>query len=343
MKKTVRAGAVVLCLLIAAFPQIAAEAARGALSLCARVLVPSLFPFMVCSGILLGGGNASGFWGRMAAKVFGLSPRGGAAALLGFLSGYPAGAAVAANLFREGQITRGEAEKLLSFTNNPSPLFALGAVGMEMYQSRAVGYVLWGSALLASFCTGICMRFFWKSKETSGAAPHTQSGGNAVEKAVETVLTLCGFVVLFSVVTAFFEKGGVLILFSSFLQFLGMGENTAGFVSHALLDVSAATAYVGALPTVAALLSLGGVSVFLQTMLLVRKVGLSVKSYFAGKLLSGGLAAFFCSLFLTVFPGAAPVLAPAVSSFSSVQYFPSTLFLTAILWVFLRHGRKNPA
>ena len=45
------------------------------------------------------------------------------ALLLGLICGYPMGAKLTADLFREGKITKSEAQYLLTFCNNPGPVF----------------------------------------------------------------------------------------------------------------------------------------------------------------------------------------------------------------------------
>ena len=41
--------------------------------------------------------------------------------------------------FREGQITKEEAEKLLPICNNAGPLFVIGTIGISFFGDRAVG------------------------------------------------------------------------------------------------------------------------------------------------------------------------------------------------------------
>ena len=91
--------ALVLC------PDAAAQSARGGLKLCAEMLVPSLLPFFIVSGLLrlLG---LPGVLGRavepVTLRLFGLSGAGASAMLLGLTGGYPLGAAAIGDLTRDG-------------------------------------------------------------------------------------------------------------------------------------------------------------------------------------------------------------------------------------------------
>ena len=87
--------------LLIALPQAAADGVRSALTLCGRVILPSLFPFFVCSNLflLLGySARLSARFGGAAAKLLRLPPAAGSAFLLGLLGGYPAGAQAAGTL-----------------------------------------------------------------------------------------------------------------------------------------------------------------------------------------------------------------------------------------------------
>lgn len=53
--------------------------------------------------------------------------------IMGMASGYPTGAKIAARLREEKQVTQIEAERLVSFTNNSSPLFIFGAISAGFF------------------------------------------------------------------------------------------------------------------------------------------------------------------------------------------------------------------
>ncbi len=305
MKKLLGAGAAILAVLYAIEPACSMGAAAEALKMCGETLLPSLFPFFVCANMLIGSGMTAAF-GRVLQRpcqhLFGVGGVGASAVFLGFISGYPAGAAVTCRLFSGGSITRTEAQRLLAFTNNGGPLFVIGVIGMGVYGSTRTGYLLLAAQVLAALTTGLCMRFYGRG-ESIRRAGKRQGFGDPVTDAVRTLLSLCGFVVFCATVVAFMEKLGILSLLRRLLMGLGMGENTAMLLSRGVWEITAAARGGGAaLPAMAALLSFGGFSVFLQTLSLVRKAGLSIKSYAFGKLLSGGFAAFYCRILLIFFP-----------------------------------------
>ena len=87
-------------------------AASAALQLCGRSVIPSLFPFLAVSSLLISLGF--GTWlapslSGLMTSLFGLPGQAGSALVLGLVGGYPIGAQMADDLFRAGQLTRLEA------------------------------------------------------------------------------------------------------------------------------------------------------------------------------------------------------------------------------------------
>ena len=111
---------------ILVYPAEALKAAREGLNLWLNVMIPTLLPFLILTGILV----QTGLISRLLASfkkpwkiIFGSSPAGAYAVLVGMLCGYPMGAKTASDLYENGQITKKEAEYLLTFVNQPSPVF----------------------------------------------------------------------------------------------------------------------------------------------------------------------------------------------------------------------------
>ena len=91
------------------------QSAAEALSLCVRSVVPSLFPFLVISGLLVSmgiGELAAPYLAGFMGPLYRLPGCASSALLLGRVGGYPIGAKTAADLYREGLLSRDEAEQL---------------------------------------------------------------------------------------------------------------------------------------------------------------------------------------------------------------------------------------
>lgn len=125
-------------------PDVAIEYMGRGLSLCARTVIPSLFPFMVISELMVrsGAGESLGrLFSRPMRYLFGLSGAGCTAVVLGSLCGFPVGARTAVALYDRNAISRRECEHLLTFCNCPSSAFLVTAVGVSLFGNRRLGSV----------------------------------------------------------------------------------------------------------------------------------------------------------------------------------------------------------
>jgi sporulation integral membrane protein YlbJ len=147
---------------------------------------------------------------------------------MGYTSGFPMGAVLSRRLWEEKLITSQETERLVSFTNNSSPLFIIGAIGVGMLASPQFGYLLAVSHYAANLIVG----FIWgrMSSPTTALTNITpvqalhrlwqQLGqeeksignllGKAISSSVNNLLAIGGFVVLFSVMTRMFTVWGMM-------------------------------------------------------------------------------------------------------------------------------------
>lgn len=341
-------------------PQLCLEAARDSVELCLDVVIPSLFPFFICSGLFVALGGAY-YAGRLLSPVmrplFRVPGSGALAFVLGILSGYPVGAKCAVDLYRNGSCTKTEAERLLAFCNNSGPLFILGAVGVGMLHSPQAGRLLYLSHFLSALFTGVLFRFYGKEKRglrelpPSGAPQIKGIGaalGDVITSSVETMLKVCAFVVVFSVFAAILPKTPVHNWVYGFLEITGGIRNW--------IDTTGAST-TAELACVSLFLACSGLSVLLQVSSIVSPSGLSVKPYVLGKALQGVLSFGITMLLLRWFPlelsAFAPAYQPAVSVPSPWQMFLLALFLIvwcliailvlcAVVWIYERvAGRKQ--
>lgn len=131
----------VLCilflLLLLCFPELCVRGASDGLALWLFTLVPSFFPFLFLSNLMVSCGAAddvSRLCGRILRPLFRTSEPGAYILFMGFLCGYPMGAKLTAEFVRTERISREEGRMLLTFCNNPSPMFLLGFVLTDCMQ-----------------------------------------------------------------------------------------------------------------------------------------------------------------------------------------------------------------
>lgn len=268
------------------------DAAAQALSVCARLIVPSLFPFFVASTLL----NRLAFPQRLAAiarKGAGIS-----AFFIGICGGYPLGAAAVADMYKSGTLNRDEAETLLLFCNNSGPAFIVGAVGVGVFASVKLGLMLYSVHIFSALI--ICLFFGREALSRREACelypmPLSEALPEAVRSSVTAVLNVCGFVTTFTVLEALTNLPYAAAFLSSrtgfdsaFLQsFLcGILELGSGISSMSGLAPTSEN-----LALAAFMLGFGGLSVHCQTLAVIRAANLKGVLHFSGRLLSGSIAA----------------------------------------------------
>lgn len=284
-------------------PEVSISSAQKAIKLCLNVVIPSLFPFFAASSLFISLGYAS-YFSRYFSKImkpfFNVSGCGALPLILGIISGYPIGASTSVKLYKDGYISKTEAERLLAFTNNSGPLFVLGAIGCGMLSSNTYGLIIYISHIISALIVGIVFSFL---KEKTGntclrLTPAPERGikkigealSDAVSFSVDNILRVCGFIILFSVVCSFIPSGKFYPFIYSLLEITG-GINVLSSLPE---DIHIK------LPVISFFLSFSGISVLCQVCTSVLPAGLSIKPYITGKLLQG-IFSFFITRVLIVY------------------------------------------
>ncbi len=283
----------------------AIAASRYGLRLCGELIVPSLFPFFVLSGLLarLGLPAALGrLLARPAARLLHVSGAGATALLLGLTGGYPMGAAYVAQLIREGTVSKAEGERLLLFCNNSGPAFLVGAIGVGVFGSVSIGLRLYAVHALAAVLTGLLLRGKRSPSPSSvseaAALPFSEALTEAVRQAASSMLNVCGFVVCFAVFTGLLEANG---FYAALQPLLGRVPPLEEAALRALLCGffelgSGVGALRGLAPTTlhlalaAALAGWGGVSVLFQSLAVLGDTDIKGAPLLAGRLCSAGFS-----------------------------------------------------
>lgn len=172
--------------LMAVYPTETLHSSLRGLTIWWEVLFPALFPFFVISELLLGFGIVH-FFGKLLdplmRPLFRLPGIGGFVVAMGYISGYPVGARMTAQLWAQKLITRAEGERLVAFTTTSDPIFLIGAVSVGFFDNVAVAPILAASHYGGGLLVGFIMRFhdfydLTKKTEVSGNAAKTAAIAN---------------------------------------------------------------------------------------------------------------------------------------------------------------------
>lgn len=290
-----------LILLLLKNPTVATECVAKGLALCARAVIPALFPFMVLSELLIACGFGEFFGERLGkplSALFGISRESSAAIFLGFLCGFPVGAKMAVSLYDKGRITRRECERLLGFCNLPSIAFLVSTVGVSLYGSRAFGILLWLAAMTSACVVGILSRKKEATlKEASPCALPPLSVStftSAIASAITAMLSICAYILFFGTVLGCLAHtladlavpAWIRTLLYGFFE-LTSGIDAAASLSNRLLSVILSALAVG----------WSGLSIHCQLITLCDGRELSYRFYFFARLAE----ALICALLTLIF------------------------------------------
>ncbi|MGA9228359.1 MAG: sporulation integral membrane protein YlbJ, partial [Mesobacillus sp.] len=236
------------------FPQESFDASIRGLNMWWEIVFPSLLPFFIVSEMLIGFGVVR-FIGvllePLMRPLFKVPGVGGFVWAMGMASGYPAGAKLTARLRQEKQLTKIEAERLVSFTNSSNPLFIFGAVSVGFFYNVQLGIILALAHYLGNISVGLIMRFYGKNEESLDKEKESKLSirsafaalhrtriqdnrpigkllGDAVTSSIQTLLMIGGFIILFSVINKLLFHLHITAFLAHFIEIalgmLGMTE-----------------------------------------------------------------------------------------------------------------------
>jgi sporulation integral membrane protein YlbJ len=303
------------------------NAAISGFKLWYNILVPALLPFFIVSDLMVSSGVMTVLGLLLEPVMRPLFHLPGCASLvvvMGFTSGYPVGAILTRRLYDDKMLNLEEAEHLISFTNNSSPLFIIGAVGIGMLSAPAYGYLLLISLYAANLLVGVLTR---RRAAGNFSAPPASSVsihmlrqtwkrsrplniglimGAAVKNSIKNILTVAGFVIFFSVITDMFIRWGWVQHFAfvlhRFLSILKLSENMIQAWGSGLLEITLGTQIAAAcndhtilarLIIISLILAFGGFSVLAQIMSITANTPVRFRGYFKARLLQMILSGIF--------------------------------------------------
>ena len=309
--KQLLSGLPVLVLFLAMLfsPKAVFEGAESGLLLWFQVVFPTLFPFMLVSGLMLSGGGLaviSRIFGRLFSTLFATSPNGSFAVIAGFLCGYPMGAKVSADLVRSGRISRDEGAYLLSFCNNTSPIFIMNFIVWKTFDREELMIptllILIG---VPAFLSLFFRRFYLKGRKKFPDLSDKKKNN----------VKLLNFEMLDSCLADSFEsivKVGLYIIFFSILIALP-GKLSAGhpllagilpaleMTNGILMIHKAAPDLTVSYPLILGLTSFGGFCSAAQTKCMLKAASLPILPYIIQKLTAAAAASLLGIVYMHVF------------------------------------------
>ncbi len=259
-----------------------------------QIILPTLFPFIIITNLLIATDtlyDISRLASPVISPIFQTSPAGTFAVIAGFLCGYPMGAKVTGDLFRDGKISRNEAMYLLSFCNNTSPVFIMNYVVLKTLKNKELLLPSLCILFLAPFLTSFFFRRIYKMKtykkqtDIPNTIPRIRFHFDLIDHTImngfETITKVGGYIILFSVLIALLKDLPIVSPLWN-LIFLPSLEITNGIMMLA----SSGAAFPIIFPFTMALISFGGICSIAQTQCMIQGTRLPLLPYIAEKLIT---------------------------------------------------------
>jgi sporulation integral membrane protein YlbJ len=213
------------------------------------------------------------------------------------------GAKVVSELYTAGVICKGEAERLLPFCNNSGPLFIIGAIGSGMLKDTGLGIKLYLIHITSAILVGLFFKRYGEKNKIKNKisiksmvgrelratmGEKKQSFGKilseTVSSAVSTMMLICGFVVLFSVLSQCITPLIDVLMQNEQIKLFSNGifEITAG-ISRIAECVNMTLSFKMLL--ISFLTGFGGICVHLQVIGVTSGSGLNMGTYIIGKIM----------------------------------------------------------
>lgn len=320
-------------------------------------VLPALLPFFVCAKIMTRLG-VSKLIGRLLEPVmrpiFRVPGEASFVFAVSITSGYPIGTKLISEMRRQKIITKNEAERMLSFCSTSGPLFILGAVGVGMFGNTSLGWSILISHFLGAILNGLLFRFygtpghshpkrksftmvFKEAKEESrGSQPFIIFLGEAIFDSFKTLLLICGYIVLFSIIIALFEKYSLFVLFTK-IFFLENQQKLFSSLFQGFFEMTVGCSAVSQIQNISfiysslicsAIVSWGGLSTLAQALTFISQTDIHKGLYTVSKI-SHALCAFFCAFFI------APLMLKYQNAVSHVFNIPNTIISSSFSYKLL--------
>lgn len=183
------------------FPDVTASASKMAISLWLNAVVPTLFPFMIMANFI----KRTGIIDKVPVGIYPFT--------MAVLSGYPMGAKLAADAYLMGFLAKPDLYRVLSYSMVTGPAFIIGAVGVEFYDEKHLGYILAISHYLSAALNGLLHGGFVLKGQTSDKRNRTIDSNytcltDAILDSFKTIGIILAYIMMFMIGTDMLQFSG---------------------------------------------------------------------------------------------------------------------------------------
>ena len=280
------------------------SATKDAVSVCLNVIIPSLFPFMVFSSILINSRCADFIfkpfyllckpWFKGDLRLFSIF-------MLSLIGGYPVGVKLLTDNIAYNKSYHEISEKVLPYCYCGSPSFIIAIVGLQLYGNAKTGLIVYLSNVFACLTAAVIVNIFLK-KHTPSLENNRQADKlsltscviNSIKSAVNSLAMICGTILLFNIILELLEFCGAFAFLSE--DIISIIRSFAEITNLSCLESN----NYSLLPIISAVCSTGGVCILMQTAVMAQGK-INLKSFLLARIPIAVLSAAFCLLLQEAF------------------------------------------
>lgn len=265
-------------------PKAAVEASQNGIMTWWNIIFPTLFPCLIVSNLLINSNLLSNYRNEKILKLITI--------ICGLMLGFPIGAKLTTDFYSNNYISKKDAQILCAFTNNISPAYIASVVINQTFNNSNLLFPTYFVVYFPSIliCVFVLLRNNHNSKKSASRFQlNMQIIDAGIISGFETLIRLCGYITLFSVIVNMLQN--TFLNHKIILYLTGLLEITNGIF---LLSTYSLNIYEKYLLSIF-FLSFGGLSFIFQTEAIIHSTDLSIKKYVLHKILSS-----FISITLTV-------------------------------------------
>lgn len=293
------------------FGKTVSEYVINAVKNCVYTIIPSLFPFMAVSGLIISSGlyyKVGIPFSLISRYIFRTKPEHFSIFLISSVGGYPIGAKLVTELYKNKGIERQDAEKMLGYCYMGGPAFFIGVAGLKIYGSIEAGIVIFVSIFMANIITmfffSVKNEFPQKSKEKIVLSFCMDKITECISSAGKSIASICSAIVFFSSVIAVLDASGIIAAFSQLIsKVTSISLDTCNIFIKSMLEISCISnvpADIEFMPTVTAILSFGGLCVIMQIDGIISNK-LSTNNFLFCRIITMILSYFCCKILILIF------------------------------------------
>lgn len=286
--------------LLLKFPENAGAGVSKGIDICVGTLVPSMFPFLFVTSFLTLSGlcqKSEKVFSAVTKKLFALPGTCGSVIIFSMLGGFPVGARMTVDLYKNGYITIEQSQRMILFCVNPGPAFVITGVGYYMLNSEKAGIILYFSVVLSSVIIGILTRFIFDKTDyidvvsSDNGCNYTDALIKSVSDSFNGMLSICAWVILFSCV-------------NELLKLIPMNTDIRLFL-NCILEVTNGCESASdslPLPIISGILGFAGLCVSLQLLPYISAVKLPLRYFLTFRVINACMTIIITMIILHFFP-----------------------------------------